>query len=250
MQNDPAKILKRFESPVRQRLRLQAFGQGSSALKTITGEQAWRDYGLSASDLAGLPSMHRLGVVFDSSSVTRLFNKFEVQDAAIEKFGKVEGAYGVGSMGGMSISDDAVEEQRSASLDHEDADNIDYMLTAMKSHLEARKERGRRRRARVRQRAGPFQIGSYVALRRGPVRKHRSPDSSGPVPSSLPPGGRAVTYAVAGNTVSFKLLRRVCESYVRVIFSPFLSPVCCFVDSFYSVAGDTVCETRCVRLQW
>ena len=51
----------------------------------MTGEQAWRDYGLSASDLKGLPSMHRLGVVFDSSSVTRLFNKFEVQDAAIAK---------------------------------------------------------------------------------------------------------------------------------------------------------------------
>ena len=49
--------------------------------------------------------MHRLGVVFDSSSVTRLFNKFEVQDAAIEKFGKVKGAYG-GKNGGMSISDD------------------------------------------------------------------------------------------------------------------------------------------------
>ena len=47
---------------------------------------AWREFGLSASDLRELPSMHRLGVVFDSSSVTRLFNKFELQDAAIEKF--------------------------------------------------------------------------------------------------------------------------------------------------------------------
>ena len=40
---------------------------------------------------------------------------------------------------GACLSRTMVEEQRSASLDHEDADNIDYMLTAMKSHSKREK---------------------------------------------------------------------------------------------------------------
>lgn len=70
-----------------QAARARAFGFSNEALKTITGEQAWREYGLTSSDVRHLPCMHRLGVVFDSSDVTRLYNKFEVQDACLRKFG-------------------------------------------------------------------------------------------------------------------------------------------------------------------
>ena len=73
-------VVKRYDDPVKRALRREAFGNQShaQALKTITEEQAWRDYGLTASDRTALPSMHRLGVVFDSSDVTVFFNKFEV----------------------------------------------------------------------------------------------------------------------------------------------------------------------------
>jgi len=84
--NDPKNILKRFENPAAMAVRAKVFGP-SYSLKTMTGEDAWREFGLSASNLAGLPSMERLGVVHDSSSITRLYNKFEVQDAAILRFG-------------------------------------------------------------------------------------------------------------------------------------------------------------------
>jgi hypothetical protein len=73
-ENDPKNILRRFENPERRSIRARVFGTGYS-LKTMTGEDAWRNFGLSPSDLARLPSMNRLGVVHDSSSVTRLYNK-------------------------------------------------------------------------------------------------------------------------------------------------------------------------------
>ena len=72
--NDPKNILKRFENPAAMAVRAKVFGP-SYSLKTMTGEDAWREFGLSASNLAGLPSMERLGVVHDSSSITRLYNK-------------------------------------------------------------------------------------------------------------------------------------------------------------------------------
>ena len=200
--------------------------------------------------------MHRLGVVFDSSSVTRLFNKFEVQDAAIavppagplprttatamamteaaskrrgtrisrrrrrrrrQSSGGGSGGNGGDEREGLGFAAGAGAEERESSFDA-------AAVGAMRAMLDARKERGRRRRARVRRAAVSGTAGtgaglfggygerllatlgldlapSYLALRRGPVRKHRSPDSTGPVPSSLPTGSRAVTYAVAGNTV-------------------------------------------------
>jgi len=75
---DPKNILKRFEHPERAAVRTRVFGKSSSSLKTMTGEDAWREFGLSASELLKLPSMKRLGVVHDSSSVTRRFNKVTV----------------------------------------------------------------------------------------------------------------------------------------------------------------------------
>jgi hypothetical protein len=81
------KILKRFEHPTKQSARIRAFGS-TKALKTITGEQAWREYGLSGPDLHALPYT----VVFHGmvGVETRLFYKFEAQDAALAKFGHSE----------------------------------------------------------------------------------------------------------------------------------------------------------------
>jgi hypothetical protein len=79
--DDPGKVIKRFENAINQAAREQVFGSKtpSRALKTITGEQAWREYGLSSSDLNRIvPCVIKMGVVFDSSGITKLFNKFEV----------------------------------------------------------------------------------------------------------------------------------------------------------------------------
>lgn len=130
-QNDPGNVIKRFEHPAKQAAREAVFGSKtpSRALKTITGEQAWREYGLSSSDLSRLPYTTKMGVVFDSSGVTKLFNKFEVEDAAIVKFGGVE-----------------------------------TVLLNMEQHLNHRDVKSARRKTRVRGKTGMF---SFIRSRRG-----------------------------------------------------------------------------------
>ena len=49
-------------------------------LKVISGEEAWREFGLSVSHLSKLPFIVRQGVTHHSpTAVTRLFTRFDVQ---------------------------------------------------------------------------------------------------------------------------------------------------------------------------
>lgn len=83
--SDPGNIIKRFENQANQEAREMVFGSKTPAraLKTITAEQAWRTYGLSSRELGLLVPSIKMGVVFDSSDITKLFNKFEVSEESL-----------------------------------------------------------------------------------------------------------------------------------------------------------------------
>jgi len=147
-QNDPKNIIKRFEHPIKQAARESVFGSKtpSRALKTITGEHAWREYGLTSSDLHHLPSTKKMGVVFDSSGVTKLFNKFEVEDAAIIKFGGV--------------------------------DNVENVLSEMQKQINRRNATIQRRKSKIRNKSRIF---SLARSRRGISLQSQGNESSAPV---------------------------------------------------------------------
>ena len=52
-------MIRRWENPEKRARRLEVFGGGVRELKVISGEEAWREYGLSVSHLSKLPFIVR-----------------------------------------------------------------------------------------------------------------------------------------------------------------------------------------------